>query len=712
MFCCSCTCSAVVQCDQSAVYTCMHNVNSDCYRIANLDNLEEIYIGNAIYYNDGMLRDNTFTAIPEPLLKLPNLCLLNMDHLATLKTLHKNFHQLQNLENISIEGCDCLQEPPSHVCQQGVKAIELYYRELQHSSVIQRPVISAAVIGNRMAGKTSLIRSLKHERRSLTHSSFNTQEDETTRVFQVNEVTAGNTNLRVFDLGGDAVYHISYQLTIRPNYIPIVVVSMEQFDHLASGSNVLEATRQLCMDYLSHLYLACPKLGKPILVLTHQDKLVDSIFQQRKDQLLGAISTIRKQIIEEESAVLREGQILSYIDHLYDQKSSVFASKDLFIFGCDMSRVDNIFSLLDTLSCRCEENSAFVPSIWLQIVTFFEESTGCPFIPVSEVFAKFPTESTPVVLRSMHTEGRIFWFEKDPTLKELIFHRISAITEVIEVLFEHRSEALWEQRQKVFKPCRVEGKLITCVIYKKLVKDFLSSGVLDQAILTSLLNSHSIPMDKALAILHAFYMICGPIVPQTRPKFIIPYLAQNSIEVPSLPAIDQLRVQLDVKFVGFSPPSYVYHLLVVAFLNKFTDPRYKIKAAGNGAVVYRATTKIAVIHNSRSRQICIVSDMPVGDLTTSWKTAVSIMDTILAQLKSIWVASHPMCTFICTHCLYIGETQPDCEVDPEWYTPPSNTSIHQEDTSSSSMRFTGVDLVDCCNDKGMSIPSPLKYPSK
>ena len=197
-------------------------------------------------------------------------------------------------------------------------------------------------------------------------------------------------------------------------------------------------------------------------------------------------------------------------------------------------------------------------------------------------------------------------------------------------------------------------------------------------------------------------------------KFIIPYLSSDVIELlPTTAGL--LRVKLAIRFIGLPPPSYVYHLLVVAFLNQFTDPRYKIRAAKNGALVHHGQKMTILLHNHNKREVLLYSDTPVDQLESCWKQAIDVLEAVIKNLKSVWVAAHPVCKFFCAHCIYTGEEKPDCDTDPDWYTPPSDPATDPP-LRSRLRTFPGVEPVECLNARSnggsLVVPSPLRYPSK
>jgi len=136
---------------------------------------------------------------------------------------------------IKVYKCKALTTPPHEVCTQGLLDIRQYYRDLAKYKGESLPLVTIVVIGNTMAGKTSLIRTLQSEERKrvLTNHGPEVAIDETTKVFKVEELKVNNTVLRLIDLGGQPVYHMTYQLTLKQSRIPIVVVNMPHYDQLA-----------------------------------------------------------------------------------------------------------------------------------------------------------------------------------------------------------------------------------------------------------------------------------------------------------------------------------------------------------------------------------------------------------------------------------------------------------------------------------------------
>ena len=200
------------------------------------------------------------------------------------------------------------------MCNQGVEAVRKYYFDLKVEAGTNQHLIPVTVIGKAKAGKTSLVRSVQQNKRVLTER--NTAEgklDESTKVFKVCEAEINKNYKLIFvDYGGQSIYHFSYQLTFKTQCVPLLVIDIEEFDRLATQNGEEAACQDVCMEWLSHLYISCPRLCRPVVVLTDRDKLTDERFSKRKRQLVETTEKLRCRIIEaEKCAAPSSSQVFS-----------------------------------------------------------------------------------------------------------------------------------------------------------------------------------------------------------------------------------------------------------------------------------------------------------------------------------------------------------------------------------------------------------------
>ena len=293
-----------------------------------------------------------------------------------------------------------------------------YFTDLKSEKGVKLTVVPVAIIGRKYSGKTSLLRSLKSGRRTLTCRSRPSLSDESnellsegsfleeaTKVFEVHDLRLPNAELKMIDFGGHEIYHIAYQLMVKERYLPMIVVNMEEFDIISSSRGPKEATRKTCFDWMSHVYLACPGLGPPILVLTHTDRLTAQRFEERKIQLLKMAEVLRQEWLVSERE--RGGQPANRVVHLSNEQVSVFSAEDIFEFSNDTSEVSNIRNLTSLLDERCQAFHVTIPRLWEKVSEFIDEQQDSAYLDLSQITSVFSDDDCLIIIRFMHNTGSI-----------------------------------------------------------------------------------------------------------------------------------------------------------------------------------------------------------------------------------------------------------------------------------------------------------------
>ena len=265
------------------------------------------------------LRYNRFKQLPLVVCSLKSLNSLDISFNSELKRLSEQILHLGELQELDCSGNSSLSFPPYAVCKQGTSAVKKYFSDFWGAQGVELTIVPVAVVGQTQSGKTSLVKSLQAGRRILNkrvpsnenfgdppiesqlglteHGFFSSachsnadaqigepqganektfadlQLDGATRVFHVKKLMLPNAEIVFVDYGGHEVYHIAYQLMVKDRCIPMLVVNLQELLTVQTSKNIEAAVRQTCFDWMSHLYLACPGLGPPILVFTHADKV-------------------------------------------------------------------------------------------------------------------------------------------------------------------------------------------------------------------------------------------------------------------------------------------------------------------------------------------------------------------------------------------------------------------------------------------------------
>ncbi|XP_067933738.1 uncharacterized protein [Watersipora subatra] len=422
----------------------------------------------------------------------------------------------------------------------------------------------------------------------------------------------------------------------------------------------------VCFNWLSHLYLACPKLGPPILVLTHIDELTSAQRSEARGDLLIEAESIRKKLLEEENQLeTLFPKMLTVVEHLSNMNLPLFDEGDIFEFGNDLKETSNIELLKKKLNERCKEHIVELPKLWNSVERFIQQFSEQPFVEVSSVLENFPNADPLIILRYMHNAGRVFFFEKIEGLSSFILHRFSEITSMIKLLFHHSSQEQWDNHLSKFRVFPHHGREIRKFEYKQLVQRLLYDGVLAEALLKNLLKDSAFPFAVSRELLRSFLMIHGPIEESLHAEYLVPALA---LETPGdlFKTKNKLQLRLDILFGGLSIPEYVHHQISVTVLNLLQNPCYETSAQKNGVNIAHENSVTSVLHDFQKRLVKVNVSTTTKELTASWKCLIRVTEAIICQLFQSWKACRIAVRTYCSHCLFINSQEPDVQVNPSY----------------------------------------------
>ncbi|XP_078616170.1 uncharacterized protein LOC144884613 [Branchiostoma floridae x Branchiostoma japonicum] len=141
-----------------------------------------------------------------------------------LQTLPTEVGQLPNLSDLDVKR-NPLIKPPPEVCSQGITAIRQYFEELERSEEKVSARLKVVVLGEKMAGKTSLIQTLQRGESSMTEV-----EDRTHCVEITQWAPDDNIAFEVYDFGGHDVYHLTHQFFMTPDALNVLTVNLETYN--------------------------------------------------------------------------------------------------------------------------------------------------------------------------------------------------------------------------------------------------------------------------------------------------------------------------------------------------------------------------------------------------------------------------------------------------------------------------------------------------
>ena len=664
-----------------------------------------------------VLSGNNFSELSPAVYDLTNLKVLDLSDNSKLARFDQRILQLKNLQVLNCSDSSALIFPPYAVCEQGLAAVRKYlldYISKQGTTLTQVPV---SVVGKTLSGKTSVIKSLQSRKRVLTFRDKKSSSDETTTVFNIEELKLPSSIVKILDHGGNEVYHLVYQLVIREQCVPVVVVDIALFSKLTCSNGPREATRRLCFDWLSHLYLACPKLGSPILVLTHTDQLQDKPNQckEARETLLFTAEAIRKEILEEESRCPSTSKkAFTPVKHLHDTQLPLFDPDEIFEFSNDLHDTSSIERLIERLENRCKEFTTRLPRLWEEVEAFVNQQSDVPFIKQESVIAKFDGSDPQTILQFMHNSGRILWFREAEKLSDYIFHRPAAITDIFALLFHHSADEKWKQRSANFRPFDYKEQRIEKGRFKSLVKEFTGKGVLDEALLSYLFIDYpQFDYEVALALLQHFHILHGPVKHKRRTFYIMPFFS-SSFMGNSWKTDKDLQLRIDLEIRGLSIPWYVFQLVTVAVLNDLLTDSSIPDVRKDGLKIQQLQHTIHLVHDFNNGKITLQVSSSANVLERSWTILLTTACTILELILKTWKACHVEVFVYCAHCLFLRDDIPETEIDPYWF----HEIYKQKSLAILDSMHPEEDLVPCergleyNEDSNPFVPTPLRFPCK
>ena len=87
-----------------------------------------------------------------------------------------------------------------------------------------------------------------------------------------------------------------------------------------------------------------------------------------------------------------------------------------------------------------------LPRLWENIGGFIDEQSAAAYISLNDLKKRFEVNQLQIVLQYMHDSGRVFWFKDVEELSDFIFHRASAITGLLSLIFHHSTKEQWQLR--------------------------------------------------------------------------------------------------------------------------------------------------------------------------------------------------------------------------------------------------------------------------
>ena len=646
--------------------------------------------------------------------QLINLETLYLSYNHSLTTIPESLFSISTLQKVECEECEALTSPPLAVCKQGVSAVRKYFSDLKLDEGRNCRFIPVTFIGQSKAGKTSLVRSIQQNKRVLTERNpDDVSLDEATRVFNVCEAEASESAKFIFaDFAGHEIYHVSYQLTFKTQCVPLLVIDISEFDRLATLNGVESACRELCLDWLSHLYLSCPRLMRPIVALTHRDKVHDQCFNHRKQQLVDTTEKLRKTIVKTEKAISKVGNPVFTMTNFTNTSIPIVKFEEVLDFS-STSSLDDIENLRQVLAAAGKGLVTEIPGSWLRQLLKISEQTDRPFITLSEIDEEVPDDEH-VTLQYFHESGRLMWFRTKKNLSTVIFHRADVLASVIGLVYNHTLDEAWRKRLNGFISFIMDGEVIEKSRYEQMIESFTNSGVMNAILLHHLLEKESsMPVEISVEVLktfHLLHLLGLSDWPLHQKKYIFPYFAKLQVVAPEI--YNQLiPLKVDLFLRGFPVPSYVFSLVTAAYLDMTCDPLSYPEVCKNGAVVTKDDGTVRyLLHDSTERQLTLITLTPPNKIGEAWQDLLTTLCKLIRELCQTWEGIRYESVFYCSHCLLSNKPSPTKTIDPDWFKQEDFWHKHSYEFG---IHYSGEETSICTAEEDRMnrvVPKPLMAP--
>ena len=418
--------------------------------------------------------------------------------------------------------------------------------------------------------------------------------------------------------------------------------------------------------------IVSPDVGKPLLVLSHADKLENKEVEELRKELLSTLEDLRQDFLEG-----KDIPKIRILEHTDSQCSDIFHPDYIFKIGYGTSGHSKILhGLQDILYGLVMAKKQTVPEIWdKEMKSVKGNKQGC--IQYSDLPKSRGAQVLDVLLGYMKRSGLILHYtdgrDNDVSLSGVIFHNIAAVAKLISTLYHHSmNECI------IIKPKALLQNSTNQT--ERRVDSFVCNGIISVDNMKDIIpdSNNCIPYDIAMKLLRKFRLLYGPQPVNGVESYLVPFFMQKH-SFPDNSA--EIRLHGTMSFHGLVVPNYAFHQLTVTFLEMFSPDAYQIFPYWNGAsaklLIKRAEhtgnpeeeaetvdeTKnsdfidIHIVHDIENQKVGVRVEGCASQITMMWNTLKQLLNRLKNESKNAWKAARTNFTIPCPHCLLLNR---DC----------------------------------------------------
>ncbi|XP_019616597.1 PREDICTED: malignant fibrous histiocytoma-amplified sequence 1 homolog [Branchiostoma belcheri] len=619
--------------------------------------------------------------IPPEVGRLTQLEWLNLSR-NQLQTLPAEIGQLTNIKRLDLSG-NPLIKPPYEVCRQGIAAIKQYFEELGRSEEKTSAHLKVVILGEKMAGKTSLIRTLDSGKSTLT------EVEDRTHCVEITQWTPDdNITFEVYDFGGHDVYHLTHQFFLTPDAFYLLLVNLQTY------SCSEERYRKAVGFWLDTLTARVP--GAVVTIVgskmdmcseAEMSKKIKDIEERFQQQIDTCKSNTERQIKKLNTREAKSKEEKWEIERKLERARSLLSNQMRLIGTYCLSSAEPT-SGLDTLRNHILESASdtglfptlkkILPRTWVE---FEQKMLELPDRDASALLLqndKKPTWLTRTdclqqgqlagltadrlepVLSYLQQVGTILRYTGIPELKDYVFHDPPALIEIFKDLFHHNVEQL-------FKTPGLTNGDYTGTQLEGFQRELQKRGLIRKDVMTCLLPS-DINSDIVTALMQHFGL-CFEIIIQDKTDpfkhtywYRIPWYLQEekpqnlkSVWPDDVPE-DQEQLQLMCNIRGFCPRG-LFQRFSVRIHQRIKDSlRVDWK---DGVMAYRRDYSVLVCSKpvERDMYITMATRGRLAQADEMWGVVYPLLN-VLEQLLQEWPGVMYSLHVTCAHCIKAGLDRP------------------------------------------------------
>ncbi|CAH1239456.1 MFHAS1 [Branchiostoma lanceolatum] len=530
-----------------------------------------------------------------------------------LQTLPTEVGQLVSVNDLDVNG-NPLIKPPAEVCRQGIHAIRQYFKELERSEEKVSARLKVVVLGEKMAGKTSLIQSLERGESSLTEEEDRTHCVEITQWAPDDDIT-----FEVYDFGGHDVYHLTHQFFLTPDAFYLLLVNLQTYS--CSEQSYTEAVGFWLDTLNARVPGAVVSLvgSKKDLCRSEDVKRKTSDIQERVKQ--QTLLVLPKTWVEFRQLVQNQGMI------------EVPEQADEIDYAEEMSPLGLI-------------EQAINKQHWLAMA-------DCARLGQ---LAGLSSDRLEPVLSYLQQVGTILRYTDIPELKDFVFHDPPALIEIFKDLFHHDTNELFSTPRFAH---------FTSAQLRAFQSDLCDRGLIQKEVMTCLLPTNINP-DIIIALMQHFGL-CFELQADGKPdpskhtlEYKIPWYLQNEMpdelisvwpeDVPETQ--EQLQLMCDIR--GFCPRGLFQRFSVG--IHPLVKDRVDWK---DGVMAYRHDYQVLVCSKpvADDTYITMATRGRLAQADEMWGVVHPLLE-VLVQLLQEWPGVLYSLHVTCAHCIKAGLDNP------------------------------------------------------